>query len=151
MIFKEKYFSRYILIADQISLSDYLYFLRYLQYVYCNSLCSNLRRHKFCDSLSFLIKLFPTQLKKSGQKCKYLKNGKSFSDEIKTIIHKGLSLKQIKPTFLDSGSQTLVLQNSPNETPFSTSLIGHTSVGRWSDYLKQQFNMKYFVKRFSRT
>ena len=48
--------------------------------------------------------------KKSRQKFKYIKNEKSFKDEIKKkiIISKGHSLKQI--TFLKSASPTLILE-----------------------------------------
>ena len=41
----------------------------------------------FQINLSFLIKPFFYITKKSGQKCKYLKNEKSFKHEIKTIFH----------------------------------------------------------------
>ena len=41
MIFQEKCFSYYILLTDQISLPDCLYFLRYW-YVYCNCLLTRL-------------------------------------------------------------------------------------------------------------
>ena len=55
-------------------------------YVYCNSLCSSLWRHKFEIYLSLLIKPFSY-----SKKCVQMKQG-TF------IIFKGFSLKQIKPT-----------------------------------------------------
>ena len=42
MIVKEKYFSCYILLTDQISLSDCLYFLRYWAIYYCNCFLTRL-------------------------------------------------------------------------------------------------------------
>ena len=39
-----------------------------------------------CDVINFKI-TFKKTPKKSGQKCKYLKNEKSFQDEIKSIIY----------------------------------------------------------------
>ena len=59
MIFEEKYLSRYILLTDQISLSDCLYLWRHINHI-------------------FLIKPFFYVLKKSGQISKYLNNEKSF-------------------------------------------------------------------------
>ena len=47
MIFEENCFSRYILLTDQISLPDCLYFLRYWKYEYLNYLFISLWRHKF--------------------------------------------------------------------------------------------------------
>ena len=49
MIFEEKYCARYILLTDQISLSDCLYFLS---------------RHKFWNYLRFVIKPFFYKIKK---------------------------------------------------------------------------------------
>ena len=60
MIFQEKCFSSYMLLADQISLPDCLYFLRDIgQYVYCDCLLS--RMWKLTDfeiNLIFIIKPF---------------------------------------------------------------------------------------------
>ena len=48
----EKCFSCYILLTDQISLSNYLYFLRYWAiYIYCNFLITKLWRDKFWNYL----------------------------------------------------------------------------------------------------
>ena len=130
MIFEEIYFSRFILLSDEFTLSDCLYFLRYL------AVCevSNFEIH-----LSFLIKPFSYVKKKSEQKSRHFKNEKSFKDEIKCINHQfypfswqcsidlayksidwflyegntsmkkvtELSLKQIKPTSLGGESPTL--------------------------------------------
>ena len=69
MIFQEKYFSRYILLTDQI-------------------ICCSVREIKiFVVSHRFLIKSFFWITKKSVQKCKYLKNVKRFQHEIKRIFH----------------------------------------------------------------
>ena len=59
--------------------------------------------------LSFLITLFPYMTKRLEQKLNYVKNEKSFKDEIKTlsIIFKGLSLRAIKPTFWKGEIPTL--------------------------------------------
>ena len=60
-------------------------------------------------TLAFLSSRFPTLLKKEGQKFKYLKNEKNVLGkiEISFIIFKGLSLKQIKPTFFEGESPIL--------------------------------------------
>ena len=62
MIFQEKYFLRYILLTEQISLSDYLYFLRdlpiyvrFFQYVYCIRLLSICYVINFEIYLTYLI------------------------------------------------------------------------------------------------
>ena len=71
IILKENYLLRIILLTDQISLLDCLYFLRFGQYVYCCPVCDVIN---FEVNLSFLIKPFICINEKSGQKCKYLKN-----------------------------------------------------------------------------
>ena len=71
MIFKEKYFSRFILLVDQISLPDCLYFL----IIICCSVCEVIN---FKINFGFLIKPVFYITKTSRQKCKYLKNKKSF-------------------------------------------------------------------------
>ena len=50
MIFQEKYFSRYILLSDQTSLIDYLYFVRYYEIYVLQLFLTRLWRHKskFC-------------------------------------------------------------------------------------------------------
>ena len=47
LIFEEKYFSRHILLTDQIALSGCLYSWDIEQYVRCNCLLTTLWRHKF--------------------------------------------------------------------------------------------------------
>ena len=76
--FQEKCLSCYILLSDQISLSDSFYFLRYWKkciVIICCPLCDVIN---FEINLSFHIKLFFYITKESGHKFKYLKNGKSF-------------------------------------------------------------------------
>ena len=58
----------YILLADQISLSNCLYFLRYWIYVYCNCLFPRLWRVNLEIDLIFLIKPFFVMTEKSWQK-----------------------------------------------------------------------------------
>ena len=68
-----------------------------------------------CDVMNFQIKLsllmepFFYIIKKSGQKCKYLKNERAFNGKLKVffIIFKGLLLEQIKTTSLEGDSPTL--------------------------------------------
>ena len=50
---------------------------------------------------SFFIQLLLHTIKRLGQKCKYLKNEKSFLREIKSIFHhfERISLTQVKPFF----------------------------------------------------
>ena len=79
MIFEEKYFSFYILLPDQISLSDGLCFVRYwaicaLQLFFLPG-CDTMN---FETNLVFLIKPFLKKKKKSRQKLKHLDNKKSF-------------------------------------------------------------------------
>ena len=56
------------------------------QYVYSNYLLSSLWHHKFWNEAVF-VQLFFCITKKSGHKCKYLKNKKSCSHELKSIFH----------------------------------------------------------------
>ena len=49
IIFEENYFSCYILLIHQVSLSGYLYFVYIRKYVYCNCLLTKLWRHEFCS------------------------------------------------------------------------------------------------------
>ena len=62
IIFEEKYSSRYILLTDQTSLSDWLYFFICCA-IYCNSLFPRLRGHKFLNifklNLAFLSSFHP--------------------------------------------------------------------------------------------
>ena len=79
IIFRETCFSRYILLTDEISLSDCIYFLGYWA-------ISVLKLFSFqgCDvinieiNLIFLIKPFFNMTKKSRQKFKYLESEKRF-------------------------------------------------------------------------
>ena len=81
MNFQEKYSSCYILLTDEILLSDCLYFSKYwvvcvLQWSYYNCLLTRLT--KFDINLTFPIKVFCYMTEKSRQKIKYLENEKSF-------------------------------------------------------------------------
>ena len=97
----QKYFPRYLILTDQISLSYYRYFLRILPNIYCNFFFSS-----YCDAITFEIYLrflsssFCTmtiyfvhdeaillQNQNSEQTVKYFKNEKSFQGEIKSIFH----------------------------------------------------------------
>ena len=89
------------LLTGQISLSDCLLTLEILGNMWIAivffAVCEVIR---FEINLDFLIKPFSYMSKTFRTKLKYLKNKKSFQDEIKTIFHyQGLLLKQIKPTF----------------------------------------------------
>ena len=76
MIFQEKYFQLYTLLTDHISLSGYLYFLRYwVILIICCPVCDVTN---FEINHRFLIKPVFYITKMSGQKCKYLKNEKRF-------------------------------------------------------------------------
>ena len=59
MIFEEKYLSCYILLADQISMSDWLFFVRYWSNMCTTIVCSTGRDvTNFEINLTFLIKSF---------------------------------------------------------------------------------------------
>ena len=79
MIFQVERLSCHILLTDEISLSDYLYVLRYYGNMYIAIVC-----FPGCDAINFeinlvsLIKTFFYMVKKSRQKFKYLDNKKSF-------------------------------------------------------------------------
>ena len=84
--FSRKCFSSYIILTDQISLSDCLYFLR------CwGNICIVTDYFPGCDIINFetniifLIKPYSYLTKKSRQRFKYLENEKSIKDEIKSI------------------------------------------------------------------
>ena len=74
-------------------------------------------------NINFLIRPFFYITKKSGQQFKYLKSGKSFSHEVKSIFQKGPSLKQIKTTFLVGESLTLKLLSKYNCIKFKSSRV----------------------------
>ena len=79
MNFGEKFFSHYILLTDQISLSDCLYF-----FVILGNMCITSQNLKL--TLALLSNCFPTWPKESGQKFKYFKNKKNFlEDESRTL------------------------------------------------------------------
>ena len=88
MIFQEKCFSYYILLTDQISLSDYLYFLKYwamsVLRLFCFPGCDVIN---FEINLIFLIKPFFYVTIKSRQRFTYLENEKSFWDQIRSTFH----------------------------------------------------------------
>ena len=70
---------RYILLTDQISLPNCLYFLRYWGiYVLYLFVGQSVMIYLFGVNLHFLIKPFLYITKKSRQNFKYLKNKKSF-------------------------------------------------------------------------
>ena len=80
MIFREKCFSRYIILTDEISLSDCPYFLRYWA-ISVLQLLFSFQGHDVINieiNLIFLIKPFFNMTKKSRQKFKYLENKKCF-------------------------------------------------------------------------
>ena len=84
MIFQENYFSYYILLTDQISLSDYLYFWEILGNMYIVIICFpvydiiNLEM-----TLTFLSSRLPTWWpNQSGQKFTYFKNEKPFKQSL---------------------------------------------------------------------
>ena len=92
----KKCFSFYILLIDQISLLDCLYFLRYwsicvLSFIVCFLGCGVTN---FEINLIFLLKQLFRMTKTLRQKNKYFENKKSFQGEIKSIfiIFKGLSI-----------------------------------------------------------
>ena len=84
---KKKRFSCHILLTDQTSLSDWLYFLRYW------AICVLQLCPPGCDvidfeiNLIFLIKLLFSMFEKSDIKFKYLEDKKIFQGEIKSIFH----------------------------------------------------------------
>ena len=82
MIFEEKYFSRYILLTDWVSLPGCLYFLRYWAMCIVFICCTVCDIMNFEINLDLLIKPFFYITKKSRQKCKYPKN-KHFSSFLK--------------------------------------------------------------------
>ena len=72
MIFQKKYFSCYVLLTDQISLSCFFYLRDIGQYVYCNFLLSSCDVINFEINNRFLNKPLFCITKKSERKCKYL-------------------------------------------------------------------------------
>ena len=96
MTFSEKCLSCYILLTDQFSLPDCLYFSRYraisVLKLFVNQAVTSLNLN-----WAFLIKPICYMTKKSRQKLKYLENKKSFWSEIKSLFHhfKGLSVVKI--------------------------------------------------------
>ena len=78
MIFQEKCFSSYILLADQISLPDCLYFLRYWSVCVLQLFVNLVDVTDFEINLIFLFKPFSYMTKKTRQRFRYLENEKSF-------------------------------------------------------------------------
>ena len=78
------YFSPYILLTDQISLSDCIYFLRYweicviFRYPVCDAINSEI-------NLSFLVKTFSHMTRKLKKKSNILRTKKSY--KIKSTLH----------------------------------------------------------------
>ena len=98
IIFKEKYFSGYILLTDPIPLSACLYFIRYIgQYVYCNCLLTRLDVINFEINLLFLIKPFSLHDQKVKTKSlNILRTKRAFKIKQKHFlsIFKGLAIKE---------------------------------------------------------
>ena len=92
MIFQEKYFSYYILLTDLYFLS-YIYILNIYIVITCCLVCE--------INLSILIKSFYYIIKKSEQKCKYLKNERAFNMKYKVffIIFIGFLIEANKSNF----------------------------------------------------
>ena len=86
MIFQEKYFSCYILLAHQISLSDCLYFSRYWAICVLHLFVNQADIRNLEIKLIFLIKPLRYMTKKSRQKFKYLENEKSLWGEKKAFF-----------------------------------------------------------------
>ena len=101
MVFEEKYFSYYILLTGQISLSECLYFVKYL--------CIVIVCWPGCDVIKFEINL-SIQIK-SGFFWHDLKAKAkiwiSWEQKAFFIIFNGLALKQIKQNFLEGESAAL--------------------------------------------
>ena len=74
MAFQENCFSCFILLTDQISLSDCLYFLRYRTICVLQLFVSQIVSFEII--IIFLIKPFLYMTKKLRQKLKYLENNK---------------------------------------------------------------------------
>ena len=82
-----KYFSRYILLHDQISLSQCFYLLRSWAIFPLLLIVSRVLTSWILKlTLAFLSSHFPTWPKNSGQKFKYIQNEIRFKDEIKSIF-----------------------------------------------------------------
>ena len=121
MIFEEKYFSCYILLTDQILLSPCLYFMAWLSllleilgviiFVHVCDVISFLKL-----TLAFLSSRFSIWPKKSGQKCKYAKNQKSYEHEIKSVFHDFWRVF-IESSITFFGSPTLSVLLSVNWNP----------------------------------
>ena len=106
MSFQEKCFSSYILLTDQMSLFDCLYFLRYrvicVLQLFVNQVVTSknfnqvILIHQDFDKI-FLIKSFWYVTKRSWQKLKYFENEKSFWGKIKHLWQflKGFQLPKI--------------------------------------------------------
>ena len=94
MIFKEKCFSRYIRLTDQIPLPDCIYFFRYCAICTFNNFLYSLSDTNF--EINFGINLgmksisehaFSCMTKKSRQQYKYIENKKCIQHEIKRTFH----------------------------------------------------------------
>ena len=124
IIFVEKFFSHYFLLTNQISLSDWVYFLRYwaiwvLQLFVSQFMTSQILKLTIAFSLIYC----PTWPKKSGHKFKYVNR-----KEVFFYLFEGLSCKQIKPTFLEGESPTLKEILCSNTRYYCSSGFGQLSL-----------------------
>ena len=101
IIFEEKYFSGYILLTDQISLSGCLYFVRYWAIcvvIVCQPGCGVIN---FEINLVFLTKPFsPHDQNVKTKNLNILRTKRALRDKIKSIFH------QYSKTFCQKVSQT---------------------------------------------
>ena len=108
--FWRKYFSCYILLPEQISLSDCLYFVRYWAKCVFNCLLTRLWRKKLWSqpnlSNKSVFSMSPNSWDKNTNIWR-LKSAIKMKYKAFFIIFKGLSLKQIKQLFLEGKSSTL--------------------------------------------
>ena len=117
MIFQEKCFSCYILLTDQISLFDCLYFLRYWAIcvirLFVNQAVT-LRNLK--STLSFYSSRFATWPKSQDKNLNILRTKKDFEVKLKafSIIFKGLSIVKNFPRPKSALLKKLLLNISQN-------------------------------------
>ena len=90
-MFQENYFSSYILLTDQILLSDSVYFLSTWQYVYYNCLIIRLWRCKFEINFVFVSSRFGTWPKRQDKNLNILRTKRAF--DVKYKKHFSLFLK----------------------------------------------------------
>ena len=107
-IFEEKCFSWYILLIDQISLSNCLFFVRFwailVSQLFANQVVTS---WIFKLILPFQSSRFSYMTKKSWQNVNILRTERTFKMKQKAffIIFNGISIKQITQIFLEGESQ----------------------------------------------